>query len=293
MAKKQAAEGTDLEREASEDCSKAILEAYREYTHKKREELRTLSKGSKGWWKKCNELHAKKASVSHAPALKDEEGKWYRKPKEKADLFANAFSAKYKLNSEKENEYTALLALDLDTTDWNLGTQDEVEKTLAALREDSATGPDGLPTRLLKTCAVELAKPVHKLARNVLCSGRWPAGWCVHWIVPLHKKGSTWKPGNYRGEHLTAQLGKAVERFMQKSFGEHLCSEECSGANQFAYKTKRGARDLLVFLVLTWLHGFGQGKKYVLYCSDVAGAFDRVRLERLEEKLRSKKTGVP
>ena len=52
VAKKQAAEGTDLEREASEDCSKAILEAYREYTHKKREELRTLSKGSKGWWKK-------------------------------------------------------------------------------------------------------------------------------------------------------------------------------------------------------------------------------------------------
>ena len=160
---------------------------------------------------------------------------------------------------------------------------------MAALREDSATGPDGLPTRLLKTCAAELAKPVHKLARNVLCSGRWPAGWCVHWIVPLHKKGSTWKPGNYRGVHLTAQLGKAVERFMQKSFGEHFCSEECSGANRFAYKTKRGARDLLAFLVFTWLHRFGQGKKYVLYCSDVAGAFDRVRLERLEEKLRSKK----
>ena len=43
--------------------------------------------------------------------------------------------------------------------------------------------------------------------------------------------------------------------------------------------------------MLTWLKGFGTGKKYVLYCSDVKGAFDRVKRERLLEKLRAK--GVP
>ena len=106
-----------MEREAAEECSKAVLEAYRQYTHKAREELRTLAKGSKKWWTKCNNLHAKKASVSHAPALKDDKGEWYRAPKEKADLFANTFKAKYKLNDAKVNEYTHLLTLDFDTTD--------------------------------------------------------------------------------------------------------------------------------------------------------------------------------
>ena len=152
VAKKQAAEGTDSERQAAEECSAAVFEAYREYTQTVREELRTFSKEPKKWWRKCNQLHAKKAAVSHAPALKDEKGKWHRAPKEKADLFASTFAAKYKLNEEKANEYTELLTLDLDTEDWHLRTEKEVEKTLAALREDSATGPDGLPARLLKTC---------------------------------------------------------------------------------------------------------------------------------------------
>ena len=104
----------------------------------------------------------------------------------------------------------------------------------------------------------------------------------------MFKRGATWKAGNYRGVHLTAQLGKAAERFLQFSFCSHLAGDFCSGENQFAYKTERGARDALAYLVLTWLSGFGRSKKFVLYCSDVAGAFDRVRVERLLAKLRAK-----
>ena len=70
-----------------------------------------------------------------------------------------------------------------------------------------------------------------------------------------------------------------------------MTSADCTGANQFAYKLERGARDALAFLTLTWLNGFCRKVKFVLYCSDVSGAFDRVRLERLLAKLRAK--GVP
>ena len=59
--------------------------------------------------------------------------------------------------------------------------------------------------------------------------------------------------------------------------------------NQFAYKKERGARDQLALLVLTWLLGFDRGKKFCLYCSDVSGAFDKVKAERLVEKLRKLK----
>ena len=40
--------------------------------------------------------------------------------------------------------------------------------------------------------------------------------------------------------------------------------------------------------MLTWLKGFGFAKKYAVYCSDVSGAFDRVRVERLVAKLKAK-----
>ena len=43
--------------------------------------------------------------------------------------------------------------------------------------------------------------------------------------------------------------------------------------------------------MLTWVQGFNEGKKFGAHCADVAGAFDRVRTERLLAKLEHQ--GVP
>ena len=108
---------------------------------------------------------------------------------------------------------------------------------------------------------------------------------------PFFQEKEPWAPTNYRGVHLTSQVSKTVERLLQKSFGSFLSTAESAGMNQFAYRKERGARDLLALLMLTWLVGFDKGRKYCLYCSDVSGAFDRVKAERLTAKLR--KLGVP
>ena len=60
------------------------------------------------------------------------------------------------------------------------------------------------------------------------------------------------------------------------------------GPRQFAYTKERGSRDAIAFMTLSWIFGFNEGKKFGVYCSDVAGAFDRVKRERLVAKLRAK-----
>ena len=95
--------------------------------------------------------------------------------------------------------------------------QRTAKKVLQNLDAFSGTGPDLLPARLLKECAHELALPVVLLCRLVLQQG-WPNCWRTHWIHPIFKKGSVWKPGQYRGVHLTSQLSKVVER----CFAPHL-----------------------------------------------------------------------
>ena len=60
------------------------------------------------------------------------------------------------------------------------------------------------------------------------------------------------------------------------------------GPSQFAYTLERGARDALALLVLTWIKALGTGRKVAVYCSDVSGAFDRVRTEPLVTKLKKK-----
>jgi hypothetical protein len=168
-------------------------------------------------------------------------------------------------------------------------TTERALKVLEELSNDSATGPDNLPTRILKECAKQLAAPFCMLAKIVLQERRWPDAFLVHNIVPLHKKNSVYHPTNYRGVHLTAQLSKAMERLLQTLFMPFLLRSEAFGPNQFAYTPERGARDALAHMLLAWLPALAKGKKIGAYCSDVSGAFDRVKVERLVAKLKAKK----
>ena len=101
----------------------------------------------------------------------------------------------------------------------------------------------------------------------------------------LYKKKEVWDPKNYRGVHLTAQLSKVVERVLGTFFLPFLQETGAFGPNQYAYCKKRGCRDLLALNVLDWLWALHSGRKVGLYCSDVSGAFDRVKKERLVQKL--------
>ena len=44
------------------------------------------------------------------------------------------------------------------------------------------------------------------------------------------------------------------------------------GENQFAYREKRGARDVLALLMINWLSVLDRRGKVAFYCSDVSGA---------------------
>ena len=67
-----------------------------------------------------------------------------------------------------------------------------------------------------------------------------------------------------------------------------MLSSVAFGPNQFAYTPERGARDALALMALVWITTLAKRRKVGIYCSDVAGAFDRVNLDRLAAKLRAK-----
>ena len=257
---------------------------------------------------------AKRQKLCSIPALKNAAGQGVREAPEKAHLFATTFSSKYKMPDEMPNEFTANTASGLSMNNERTPTPDEMpneftaitasglsmnnertptlssaQRVLEQLDPCSATGPDELPTRILHESAASLALPLLLLACQILRTGCWPSLWLMHWIVPLHKKHAVFKPGNYRGIHLTAQLSKVMERLLGRLWLPDLAKQpSLCGPNQFAYLPEKGARDALAVMVCTWLLGFQQGQKFGLYCSDVSGAFDKVDAQRLLAKLRGK-----
>ena len=112
------------------------------------------------------------------------------------------------------------------------------------------------------------------------------AGLCAHWIHPLHKRKSRADAKNYRGVHLTSQLSKVVERVIGTVFILWAERSVLPGPNQYAYAKGRSYKDTLIVNVCSWILSMEQWYLVGVYCSDVAGAFDRVDRERLGQKLR-------
>jgi hypothetical protein len=290
VAAKRAAEGTAREEECRKACSAAIMDEYGKYVARERSELQAMRRGLKQWWSKARRLMQRKNRLSSVPALRDTSGQWLMDAKCKADLFVKTFSQKCTLPADERNEYSEIIMSPGGAqTVLPLVSERDAEQMLGALREDSGTGPDLLPARILKYCASELAKPVHMLTLLILSTGAWPELWRQHWITPLYKKKSTFCADNYRGIHLTAELSKVVDRLIKALFMPFITLHTGFGPNQFAYTVERGARDALAVLVLKWTQSLALGRKIAVYCSDVAGAFDRVKVERLIEKLKAKK----
>ncbi len=92
---------------------------------------------------------------------------WHHEAKTKADLFAKTFASKFSLPPLEVNAYAADVDPQLDYLGLLPLTQELVKGSLKKLREDSATGPDLLPTRVLTNCWEELVDPVATLPSAV------------------------------------------------------------------------------------------------------------------------------
>lgn len=86
-------------------------------------------------------------------------------------------------------------------------SEEGVLKLLNGLQIHKATGPDGLPTRLPKYLACDLA-PVEPSSKHPSIRG---SSWKKAYIVPVFKKGAKNKPENYRLVSLTSIIYKKLE----------------------------------------------------------------------------------
>jgi len=94
-------------------------------------------------------------------------------------------------------------------------------------------------------------------------------------IVPIYKRGSAFKPGNYRGVHLTTILSKLAEKVIGRRLVPFL-QKKAFGENQWGFSTGLGSKDLVTMLMMSWILAVCRDCKVGAYLSDISGAFDRV-----------------
>jgi len=280
---------------AVQTATNVIKEEYIKHVAATREKLGQLPKHSKEWWKVNRMLLHNVTTNTSIPALrqKEDNGKgkkplWIIDPLEKANLLAKTFANKCRLPPPPSVPNTNHDPKDPKQrmTDFMLVRQRWVRRALQELDENKATGPDELPSRILKKCGPELEYPITLLVRLIATTGEWPDGWRNHWIVPLHKKGAVFDPENYRGVHLTAVVSKVAERALKHTLETFLIKVQAFGKSQWAFQKGKGCNDLLTMLTATWILKFQSKEKVGIYLSDISGAFDKVSTELLLAKMK-------
>ena len=211
--------GTSEFANAARECHTIAAEEFRKYQSKLKKDLADLPRGSKRWWRANRELLDRKASLSSVSPLKTPAGEWLLQPESKANHLAEIFKNKSRLPPAKTEAHAAqMIDPAIAMSGFLMIRARVVRRALKKIDDDKATGPDGLPGKILRICHAELAGPIARLCRLLLLRGVWPESWRVHWLCPLHKRGAMSAGNNYRGVHLTSILSKIVERAIGSVF---------------------------------------------------------------------------
>jgi hypothetical protein len=137
-------------------------------------------------------------------------------------------NASYPIDEDFEEEVSAVLSsydenytsgdseteLCTDELDNDI-TEQEVYDAIHQMKNNKAGGPDGLVIEMYKN-ACDMVPHVTVLFNMILRNGVFPEEWCRAVICPLHKKGDTSVPGNYRGISLLNTAGKIFTKIVNE-----------------------------------------------------------------------------
>ncbi|KAI3374638.1 hypothetical protein L3Q82_021015 [Scortum barcoo] len=163
-------------------------------------------------------------------------------------------------------------------------TTHQVRNALKKNRARKAAGPDGISSRLLKSCADQLCGIFGYTFNLSLKLGRVPQLWKTSCIVPVPKTPHPKELNSYRPVALTSHLMKTLERLVLAHLRPLVSS--FMDPLQFAYQPDIGVDDAVIYLLhtsLTHLEKAGSTVRIMFF--DFSSAFNTIQPRLLGDKL--------
>ena len=153
---------------------------------------------------------------------------------------------------------------------------DGVLNLLKTLDTKKASGPDGIPARILKLCAEEIAPILTVIFVQSLDSGHIPKDWLSANITPVFKKGDRSKPNNYRPISLTSICCKLLEHILYHHIIDHLNTNSILIDQQFGFRSGHSCEAQLISVVEDIHLAMEQCHQVDVIFIDFQKAFDKV-----------------
>ena len=260
-------------------------EAKKQHFLRTREKLTSSDTKPKDWWWAVKRLQGSDGHAS-IPTLQDSNGT-YSTTRDKAAVFCDLFAKKCTIEDANDAAPTVQSSTTETLTKMVFRPRD-IKRVLKRLDPSKATGPDGIGNRVLRECASCLATALTKLFRYSFSRGYFPAAWKLASVVPVHKKKLRSNPENYRPISLLCNISKVMEFFVNKELRKHLFSNGLINSNQFGFRPKHSAPDLLTFVSHQWMSCLNNRQEAKVIALDIKAAFDRVWHKGLIAKLEAR-----
>ena len=93
-------------------------------------------------------------------------------------------------------------------------SENEINQCILNLNLGKSTGPNSIPTLMLKHTSKIISKPLMTVINNSLLSGVFPDMFKIAQVIPIFKKGSKLESSNYRPISLLSNLSRIFERII-------------------------------------------------------------------------------
>lgn len=212
--------------------------------------------------------------------------------KQKADLFNDFFikigqTMQDNINNEIKNQQCHINTLTPNSKSIYLQpvTENEVINVIRSLKNTNSVGPDGISTKVIKTCCDELVSPLVHMINVILASGKFPRQLKESIVVPVYKSGDKHQLSNYRPIMLINTLAKVVESCVRSRLISFTENHNIVNHFQFGFRRARSTSDAIYTVINTITEALNKNEKCVAVFLDLARAFDTVPHNRLIQKL--------
>ena len=239
-----------------------------------------LHQNTKQFWKI---VKSKRVDNGGIPPLNTPDGNTTDVSQDKAEILNNYFRSVYthedtaNIPNLSGNPYPEMPPINV--------TPEGVEKLLADLQPNKASGPDQLPARILKENSKELAPILSAIFNQSLDTGELPNDWLMSHITPIFKKGNKNLPCNYRPIALTSICCKILEHILTSNIMNHLDKYDILADAQHGFRKRRGCDTQLTITIGDLAKSFDNKHQVDVVLLDFSKAFDRVPHTRLLNKI--------
>ena len=160
-----------------------------------------------------------------------------------------------------------------------------IEKLLKNLNSSKATGPDNIPSQVLKNCAKNIAPILTIIFRHSVQTGILPQDWLSANIAAVFKKGDKNKAENYRPVSLTSVTCKLLEHVISRHLRDHFDKFNILTDRNHGFRTGHSCESQLLTTTHDLFSSLERGKQVDIAVLDLSKAFDTVPHSKLLTKL--------